>query len=129
MSTATDQKPQTSLKGYITQHHVHIQTMRSWVNIPFNDFCGFWSVSVRIMDKLHFFVFCLLAADTLVSKYTTTADTVHLLMTSLIFTGIAVVSYTTVVTEKQFYYTGTLGVQKARSKVIAHLHVFSAKLG
>ena len=81
------------------------------------------------MDKLQFLVFSLLAADTLVSKYTTSADTVHLLMTSLIFTGIAVVSYTTVVTEKQFYYIGTVGVQKARSKVIAHLQDFSAKLG
>ena len=57
MLTATDLKPQKSLKGDITQHHVDIQAMWRWVISPLNDLCGFWSVAVNIMDKLQFLIF------------------------------------------------------------------------
>ena len=42
-----------SLKGDIT--HDHMAWKSTWS--PFNDFCGFWSVAVNIMDKLQFLIF------------------------------------------------------------------------
>jgi len=57
MLTAMEQKPQKSLKGYITQHHVDFQAMWRWVISYFNDFCSFCSVAVNIMDKLQFLIF------------------------------------------------------------------------
>jgi len=40
--TATDQKPQKSLKGHITQHHVDIQAwlQSAWSNFFFGGGCG-----------------------------------------------------------------------------------------
>ena len=43
MLTATNQKPQKSLKGDITHYHIAWKSTWCWVISPFNDFCGFWS--------------------------------------------------------------------------------------
>ena len=60
MLTATGQKPHKSFKGDITHRHIAWMSTWCWVISPFNDFCGFRSVAVNILDKLQFLI-CIFA--------------------------------------------------------------------
>ena len=55
--TATDQTPQKSLKGTINHTSIDIQAMLVWLIVPFYDFCGFSSVAVNSVYKLHFYIY------------------------------------------------------------------------
>ena len=54
--TATDRKPQKSLKGNVNHTNIDIQAMLMWLTLPSYDFCGFRSVAVNCMyrPKLQF---------------------------------------------------------------------------
>jgi len=45
--TATDRKPQKSLKGNVNHTNIDIQAMLVWLKLHFYDFCGFRSVAVN----------------------------------------------------------------------------------
>jgi len=38
----------------LTRHNIDIQAMLVWLTLPFYDFCGFRSVAVNSVYKLHF---------------------------------------------------------------------------
>jgi len=38
----------------VNHTNMDIQAMLAWLTLPFYDFCGFWSVAIKIVNKLQY---------------------------------------------------------------------------